>query len=306
MIKRLKTVRFLITFTFLIIVIVGLLGVLRNPKFSRLGYNDLPNSSMRETSTIEGARIVKTICIRCHYNPNTSTLSGFNHPNPERIGLLWSSNITRDSIFGIGSWNKRDLVYFLRFGVTPEGKYVFDMPKYLHLSDNDMSSLVTFLKSKDPVLKPTPFEPPKPRYSLPMKLLMAFWLRPPAWQPAPVMEPNKANPVEWGRYLSVAKFACFDCHSGNTMTNDYLHPENSWRFFKGGSPHVNKLGQMVPSANLTPHGGSAVETWSEKDFARCLRTGIRPDGTVLQNPMFPFSQLTEDEAGAIFRFLQTL
>jgi len=180
------------------------------------------------------------------------------------------------------------------------------MPKYLHLSDNDMSSLVTFLMSDDPLLKPTPIQPPPPKYSIPMKLLMSFWLRPPHWQPTSVMEPNTDNSVEWGRYLAVAKFACFDCHSGNTMTNNYLNPESSWRFFKGGSPHVNTFGQTVQSPNLTPYDGSAVETWSENEFARCLRTGIRPDGTFLQDPMFPFSQLTEDEAGAIFKFLKTL
>ena len=261
---------------------------------------------MAMTNATEGERIVKTICIRCHYNPNTLTLSGFNHPNPKRIGRFWSSNITRDSIFGIGSWNKRDLVYFLRFGVNPAGEYVFDMPKYLHLSDKDMSSLVTFLISDDPLVKPTPTKPPRPKYSIPMKLLMSFWLRPPAWKPVPVIEPNKTNLVEWGRYLAVAKFACFDCHSGNTMTNNYLHPEKSWRFFKGGSPHANGQGQKVLSANLTPGGETAVNAWSEDEFVRCLRTGIRPNGTYLNDPMFPFSQLTVDEAKAILVFLQTL
>jgi len=57
--KSLKTVRFLIIFTFLVIVIVGLLGVLWNPKFSSPGYNDLPNSSMTETSASEGGKDCK-------------------------------------------------------------------------------------------------------------------------------------------------------------------------------------------------------------------------------------------------------
>lgn len=301
-----KTARFLFIFSSLITVAIVFFGGIWTPKFARTGYDDLPNSSMKEVDVAEGARIVKTICIQCHYNPTTLTLSGYNHANPERIGKFWSSNITRDSIFGIGAWSKRDLVYFLRFGVTPNGKYVFDMPKYLHLSDSDMSSLVTFLMSNDPLVRPTPFAPPAPKYSFPMRLLMSFWLRPPAWQPREVKDPDKTNPVVWGRYLAVAKFACFDCHSGNTMTNNYLYPEDSWRFFKGGSPHANKFGQRILSANLTPDDNSEIKNWSESEFARCLRTGIRPDGSTIQDPMFPFSQLTEDEANAIYRFLRTL
>ncbi len=261
---------------------------------------------MAVTSPIEGARIVTTICIRCHYDPGTRTLSGFNHSNPKRIGHFWSSNITRDSTFGIGSWNKRDLVYFLRFGVTPDGRYVFDMPKYVHLSDNDMSSLVTFLTSDDPLVDPTPKQTPPPEYSVPMKILQSFWLRPPAWEPVPVADPDTSNPVEWGRYLAVAKFACFDCHSGNTMTNNYLNPEKSWRFFKGGSPHSDTFGKRVLSSNLTSEQGSPIREWSENEFVNCLRTGVRPDGTPLQDPMFPFPQLTEHEAGAIFTFLKSL
>ncbi|MCF8463381.1 MAG: hypothetical protein K9G41_00965 [Flavobacteriales bacterium] len=261
---------------------------------------------MENTSTIEGERIVKTICIRCHYNPNTLSLSGFNHANPERIGHFWSSNITGDSLFGIGSWTKRDLVYFLRFGVNPDGDFVFDMPKYVHLSDQDMSSLVSFLKSDDPLVKPTPFKTPSPEYSLPMRLLMSFWLRPPSWKPKPVLEPDKTNQVAWGRYLAVAKFACFDCHSGNSMTNNHLHPENSWRFFEGGSPHANEFGEKIVSANLTQNDVSVIINWSENDFVRCLRTGIRPDGSTVRDPMFPFSMLTEDEARAIYQYLLTL
>ena len=138
-------------------------------QFVRVGYDDLPSSSMREVSIQEGRRVVTTICIRCHYDPEIGRLSGRKHPNPERVGDFWSGNITQDSIYGIGSWTRRDLVYFLRFGVTPDGRYVFDMPKYVHLSDSDMSSLVSFLKSDDSMLQATAAQNPPPRYSLPMR-----------------------------------------------------------------------------------------------------------------------------------------
>jgi mono/diheme cytochrome c family protein len=280
------------------------IGVSVPKTFERPGFSTLPMSSMSEKETDEGKRIVTTICVRCHFDPRTGTLSGKKHANPERIGDLWSGNITQDSVHGIGTWSRRDLVYFLRFGVTPVGRYVFDMPKYLHLSDADMSSLVSFLRSDDPLVRATPSPNPAPDYSWAMKFLMAVWLRPPDWSPHPVEHPDTNDAVAFGRYLAVAKFACFDCHSGNSMTNNHLSPEHSWRFFKGGSPHADEMGRTIHSPDLT--SGGVATSWSEEEFIRCVRTGIRPDSTVVRDPMFPFVLLSQHEARAIFSYLKTL
>lgn len=181
---------------------------------------------------------------------------------------------------GIGSWSRKDLVYFLNYGVTPNGRYVFDVPKYIHLSDSDMSSLVSFLESDHQLVRATPISPPDANFSLPMKLLMAVWLRPPSWVPSEVHHQDTSNKIAFGRCLAIAKFACFDCHSGNSVANNYLYPESSWRFFKGGNPHANHLGEKVISPDLAS-SGVALKEWSEDEFVQCLRAGVRPDGTLL-------------------------
>ncbi len=272
--------------------------------FERPGFSTLPMSSMSNKETDEGKRIATTICVRCHYDSETGTLSGRKHPNPKRLGEFWSGNITLDSLHGIGTWSRRDLTYFLRFGVTPDGRYVFDMPKYLHLSDADMSSLVSFLRSDDPLVRATPRPNPAPDYSWAMKFLMAVWLRPPDWKPHPILHPDTSDQIAFGRYLAVAKFACFDCHSGNSMTNDHLYPERSWRFFKGCSPHMSESGATVRSLDITSSGQIAY--WTAEDFRKALTMGLRPDGSVLRDPMFPFFQLSEYEVEAIRQYLLQL
>lgn len=284
---------------------IWFLAFFEEPTFERLHLKKLPTSSFQSVDVSEGERIVRTICIRCHYNPETKTLAGMNHANPKRIGNFWSGNITQDSVYGIGKWTRADIAYLLRYGVNPNGQYVFDMPKYLGLSDEDLASVVSFLKSDDPLVRPTSLLNPEPHFSIPMKLLQRFYLKPPDWNPKVISPPEPSDPIAVGRYLAVAKFACFDCHSGNTMTNNYSIPEESWRFFEGGNPHANRLGEKVISPDLTA-SGRAMSKWSEDEFVQCVRSGIRPDGTPLQDPMFPFTALTDSEAAAIYQYLKTL
>ena len=61
----------------------------------------------------------------------------------------------------------------------------------------------------------------------------------------------------------------------------------------------------VPAANLTPTG---LGQWTEADFVRTIRTGTRPDGRVLDTfmPWPYYSQMTDDELGAIWRYLQSV
>jgi len=53
---------------------------------------------------------------------------------------------------------------------------------------------------------------------------------------------------------------------------------------------------------------SGIGAWSEADFIRAMRTGMRPDGRVLNTSMpWPYyAQMTDDELRALWRFLQAL
>ena len=62
-----------------------------------------------------------------------------------------------------------------------------------------------------------------------------------------------------------------------------------------------------PAANLTPHA-SGLEKWTEADFERALRHGVRPNGTPINifMPWPNFSGMTDDEVKALWLYLRSV
>jgi hypothetical protein len=60
-------------------------------------------------------------------------------------------------------------------------------------------------------------------------------------------------------------------------------------------------------ANLTPHE-SGLKSWSEDDFIRAIREGVRKDGSAISEsmPWKAYRQMTDTEIKAIWAYLQTL
>ena len=137
----------------------------------------------------------------------------------------------------------------------------------------------------------------------------------------PVTKPGDPQ-VERGRYL-VTLGVCHDCHTpkgpdGRPQLDRLLsgHPE-------GTSPAPAIKGMVtVPltataftgpwgtsfARNLTPDKATGIGTWTEAQFIKVLRTGIRGNGAPLR-PLMPwewFAQLTDEDLRAIFAYLQTI
>jgi hypothetical protein len=254
----------------------------------------------------EGKRITRTICTRCHYNEQTNTLSGKQHGNPKRLGDFNSGNITQDSATGIGAWTNGQLYYFLKTGIKPDGDYVFDMPKYANLSEDDMLSIIAFLKSDDPLVQKTNNLNPKPRFSFLTKLLLHTVLSPPTYDTTKILSPDTNNAIAFGRYLTTAKFSCYECHSLNMVTVNYNKPEKSWGFFKGGNPHVNEEREKIYTPNITGDSIKGIGKWTSAEFSKTLKNGIKPDGNTVRDPMFPFFLLSDKEVQSIFEYLKTV
>jgi hypothetical protein len=59
------------------------------------------------------------------------------------------------------------------------------------------------------------------------------------------------------------------------------------------------------ATNITPTG---IGTWSEADFIKSMRSGMRPNGTAI-NPFMPWSyvgQLTDEELKALWLYLASV
>ncbi|HET9977512.1 MAG TPA: cytochrome c [Burkholderiaceae bacterium] len=82
---------------------------------------------------------------------------------------------------------------------------------------------------------------------------------------------------------------------------------------RGGAPFAGGRGIATPfgtvfAGNLTPDVATGIGAWSAGDFWRALHNGRSKDGRLLY-PAFPYtstSQVTREDADAIFAFLRTL
>lgn len=255
-----------------------------------------------------GQKLVGLLCVECHLDPETGQLTGKHQTDtPAIFGDIYSRNITNHPTRGIGGWSDGQLVYFLRTGVRPDGQYVPPwMAKFPHLSDEDLLSVVAFLRSGDPLVAASPAEPPGvTRPSLLSKALARTLFQPLPYPAQPVLAPPATDRVATGRYLLVA-LDCYSCHSEDFKTMNVLEPEKTPGFMGGGNALLDAEGQVVLSANLTPDPETGIGRWSEQDFVRAVTTGVRPDGRVLHYPMTPRTGLDDAEAGAIFAYLRTI
>jgi mono/diheme cytochrome c family protein len=254
-----------------------------------------------------GRKYATLLCVSCHLNPGTGKLTGRRIADvPQDFGIAYSRNITQDPVYGIGNWTDGELAYLLRTGVDREGQYTPPwMPKYPHMSNQDLESIIAFLRSNDPVVAAAAVNPPgvsNPTFLT--KLLTHVVFKPLPFPESPVTAPRDSDKVAYGRYLT-SSLGCFSCHSANFRTMNELQPEKSRGYMGGGNPTLNESGETVRSANLT-FDESGIGHWSEADFARAVRTGLRPDRTIFRYPMVPMPELTESDTAAIYAYLQTV
>ena len=200
---------------------------------------------------------------------------------------LWSANLTRGR-GGVGAaYTDNDYVRSIRYGVRANGKPLIFMPSeaYYNFNDADLGAVIAYVKSMPPVDQ----EIPKPSIGPIARILSV--LTPFPLIPARMINreaPRPAVPIgvtkEYGEYL-LKTGGCTGCHNPNLSGGNAIQ------------------GGKVP--NLTPAG---IGKWSEADFMKALRTGVRPDGRILSAVMpWPYTKfLTDDEIRAMWMYLQSL
>jgi mono/diheme cytochrome c family protein len=255
-----------------------------------------------------GRVLVGALCAGCHMNPTSRQLTGkYMADAPTQFGVIYSANITRHPTKGIGSWTDGELAYLLRTGVKRDGQYTPPwMVKLPHMSDEDLASIIAFLRSDDSMVEASDEPPPGvTRPSFLTKLLCHVAFKKLPYPDHPIAAPPVTDRVAHGRYL-VSALECYSCHSADFKTINIAQPEKSEGYMGGGNPVLDLRGHPVPSANLTPDDETGIGRWSEQDFVNALRTGFRPDRSLIRYPMQPIPDLSAEEAGAIYAYLRTV
>ncbi|GAA4358663.1 hypothetical protein GCM10023185_24590 [Hymenobacter saemangeumensis] len=251
-----------------------------------------------------GEKLVAASCADCHVDPKTGNLSGqLLRDLPKEFGNIYSANITRDQAHGIGSWTDAQVVTLLRTGIGPDGRFRIIMPSFVHMSDDDVASIVAFLRSDHNWTKANPAPSHAQEPSFLSKALVNTVMKPAPMPSAIITEPVPTDAVALGRYLVVGRYKCYDCHSADFKTNNNLEPEKSEGYLAGGNKMLNLQQQTVVTRNLTMDPETGLGDWTPEQFAQAVRFGMSPHGP-LAYPMPKYSRLTDAEASAIWAYLQ--
>jgi len=109
-----------------------------------------------------------------------------------------------------------------------------------------------------------------------------------------------AGSVERGDYLVNSIMGCGNCHTPAGPQGF----DTSKAF--GGRVVDDSPAMHAVSANITP--GGPVKDWTDEQFMKAIREGIRPDGSLIGPPM-PFevySGISDDDLASIVAYLRTV
>lgn len=254
-----------------------------------------------------GKALVSMLCAGCHMDRESGKLTGGKMLDaPKEFGEVYAPNITQDMEYGIGNWSDGEIVYLLRTGIKKDGSYAPPyMTKLPNMADDDINAIISFLRSGYHMVTAdaTPDRPSKPSFLT--KFLSNVAFKPYQMPNTKIEMPDTTNVVEWGRYLA-HNLECFACHSIDFKTIDLLEPEKSPGYFGGGNQLLNLDGQVMFTPNLTPDKETGIGNWSEDQFVKAVKYGIKDNGPALQYPMLPYAYLSDKEAKAIYTYLKTI
>lgn len=237
-------------------------------------------------------------CAICHSDRDWSRPGAPPVAGKELAGHVWKQegdtvlvapNLTSDDETGIGRWSDDMLARAIREGVSHDGRPLHPQmwyPSFAMLSDEDLASVIVYLRSLKPIRNPLP------RTRLPDEMLESF-----AGRPAPITDtvpgPVDDSPLERGRYLANIG----DCGGCHTLWESERLPGA----FSGGNAIVRD-GKRISSTNITPHATGMA--YNEQAFIAIMRSGKQG----MTNPVMPwvaFRNLTSDDLAAIHTFLQS-
>lgn len=210
------------------------------------------------------------------------------------FGEFRSANLTSDRATGLGDWSDGEIARAVRHGVGRDGHFLPLMAVAVgEFSDDDLTAIVSYLRSLAPVRRPLPPESPNTLgYAL-----LTFAMAPAHPGPPPAhVEPGPT--VAYGRYLTQVG-VCVGCHSPADATFHTIEPH-----FSGGAPEPadDDPAYEFAAPNLTR--GGVLATWSEDGFIARMRAGRRhPDSHMAWEN---FARMSDDDLRAIWRFLQTV
>ena len=245
----------------------------------------------RDSVSLERGRyLVRAIakCADCH----GSDLGGGLFIDGGPLGRFYGPNLTSGTGSVTAALTDADIVHAVRHGLGPGGRKLAWMPSEIWptMADEDVAAIVAYIRSVPAVNRVLP-----PQEVGPLGRLLYVVGRLPLFEAehmsheAPArIKPPVGPTAEYGGYLALIG-GCRGCH-GPTLSGGQVP----------GTPP-----EFKPAANITPTG---IGHYTEADFFRAMRDGLRPDGSKI-DPFMPVSAtklMTDDDTRAVWLHLQTV
>lgn len=249
-------------------------------KLNRSHDNPVPQLSVSMTPErlARGERF-EPICAGCHAPEADTAMTGkdFLGEDAPPIGDFYAPNLTPAHL---ADWSDGEIVRAIREGVHRSGRSLLIMPsEFFHqLSDEDVQSIVAFLRSLAPQGVDTPPNRLNVLGAIMANIAPIFQVQAPITEP--VLAPSAGPTATYGAYLT--SFTCELCH-GVDLLGD------------AGTPPL----LAIPPA------------WGEQNFIKFMRTGTRPDGSRVDEEAMPWKDLSrlfreDEELRAIYAHLQEI
>jgi mono/diheme cytochrome c family protein len=269
-----------------------------------------PQFNVRHDSVriAEGKRIVSMTCVHCHRGED-GKLSGtfMADMSAGPFGKIYSKNLTNHPEAGIAKYTDAELALLLRSGIRRDGKFAPPfMPRFNHMSDEDLEAIIAFLRSDDPQVQPAEIYQPEWQPTFLAKVLGNLVFKPLPYPAQPIVAPPADDAVAHGEYLVSARYHCNGCHSPSFADVDPFEPEKTPNYLSGGNPMQDEDGRPINTPNLTPDRETGLGNWTEAQFVEAVRFAKHPSGRALRRPMTPYAAMSEQEASAIWSYLRTV
>lgn len=229
-------------------------------------------------------------CVECH----SANFGGGVMVDAFPLGSLLAPNLTLGKGSRTADFTSRDWDRIVRHGVLRDGlPAVMPSQDFQHMSDQELSDIVSYIRSLPPVDNTVPKSTLGPLG----KVLVATGKLPLAatridshTAPHPLRAPDEAVSAEFGKHLASV---CMGCHG----------PDFSGGPIAGGDP------AWPPARNLTPDT-TGLKGWTYEQFVTALSKSQRPDGTALRSPMTAMAsygqRMKDVERQALWAYLQSL
>lgn len=228
-----------------------------------------------------GQHIASVVCASCHSLTLSPPLSGGKNLSEDAgmpLGVLVPANLTPAG--RINDWTDGEVRRAFREGTSADGHLlpVMASQTFGRLGEEDVQSLIAFLRSQAPVQNTTPRE----SLSVLSVAFLALGMLP--QQPLPPAVAPTAPPrgptAPYGEYIA-GYLDCAACHGSD------LHGGTNFLFPKGP-------------------GLGVAKGWTQAQFTSTMRTGVDPGGLALDPAKMPwdsYRNLADDELAALHAYL---